>query len=81
MPINNALSAKDREFVLSRSRLSVLIVMPHSGSASDNRSDTSPLGIDGMKVLSMRGFAEVKSSTDDLAFGRADGSRAAAAVE
>ena len=58
VPINNALSAKDREFVLSRSRLSVLIVMPHSGSASDNRSDTSPLGIDGMKVLSMRGFAE-----------------------
>ena len=78
VPINNALSAKDREFVLSRSRLSVLIVMPHSGSASDNRSDTLPFSIDGMKVLSMRGFAEVESSMDDLAFGRADGSRAAA---
>jgi acyl-CoA synthetase (AMP-forming)/AMP-acid ligase II len=77
VPINNALSEKDREFVLSRSRLALLIAMPRSGPTSDSQPETSLVGIDSVKVLTMRGYAEVESDADDLAFARADSAHGA----
>jgi long-chain acyl-CoA synthetase len=72
VPINSALSAQDREFVLTHSQLSALIVAPSSGGAADDHIHLSLRKVGKARTLSFRGFAEDDVSDNDLALGQAD---------
>ncbi len=78
VPINSALPARDREFVLSRSQLSVLIVDPSTRADLEGRQCVDGANaIVGVRTLVMRGFADVAASVDDFVLGRASEADAA----
>ena len=72
MPINSALSAHDREFVLAHSRLSALIVASSSFEGADNRIGASLQNVGKAKTIVLRGFAEGDISEGEIALGQAD---------